>query len=756
MRTPTTRLVFFGLASLLVACGGCRERFPPPFGTKTPVADGEDDPGPGSGTPRDDSKVVPVANPEGPWLHPRVLLSAERITKLKAAVKPDNPVWVRLQEGCDSALRETIESGYEAEDWGHAAADLALCAVMTGKETYAKGAVKYAVALVEDKEKVGDKKGGDNIVKHNEGYTIRNRGVFPALVYDWLHDNPALTAAAKKIIVQRVYTYLKWYRKDGYRNGDAIGNHYMGHFATVAVAGPAFAGDDPKGNELRGIARKMWQEEVIPGYKKHAGGDFAEGWQYARTIAPSIAFHVDAESRAPGGNPRIADELPWLRETIAFQAHALHPDGLTMFDNGDWNHKPAKPSPGPFLALSVALPDADSQKRALFLARLTEKPDDPLWHWLEFIGNDPSRQDDDPRKGKTSHFAPGTGTILARTDWGKEASWATLTSSPFYSDHQHLDQGHFEVVRGKDLLITDPGDYDSYSTMSHNSLLVDDGGELMKKTPNQSIYGASAGVPRFEDAQRYVYGMASFGSAYDNDPDDKRAKAVPRAEREWFFSRGAFSVRSPGASRLVVYDRVTVAKGGYGVTWTGHAGAQPKGTGGSLRVDVGASSAQLTALLPAGSAFKLVKEPSLKTDDIFMKNDPAEGVFGLRLETASPKGSTERRFLHAVVVGASGDALPGAEAVAGDGAEGARIDNEVVVFTKAGPQKAPEKLSYKAPSGPTQHYVVGLAPQGKYGASGAAEGPACKITVTPGGALTASAAGVLSLTVAAAPSCAVK
>ncbi len=756
MRIALPRALLAVASLLLVSAEpGCKRSLPAFLGgNKGGSESGEEEPK-GSGTPRDDTKALPIANPpDGAWPHPRVLLSPDRLLKLKAAARPGNPAFVRLIEGCDAAVREKIEGGYEGEDWGNASADLALCALVTGKESYAKASVQYALALIDDKEKVGDKKGGDKIVKANDGYSIRNRGLFPALVYDWLHDHPALTADAKKRILTRVYTYLKWYRADGYRNGDAISNHYRGHCATAAAAGPAFAGDDPKGAEIRGIARKMWIEEVQPGFKKVTGGDFAEGWQYARTIATSLALHVDAESRAPGGNPRIADELPWLRESIVFQAHALHPDGGTMFDNADWNHKPAKPSAVPFYALSVVLPDADSQRKALFLGRLALNPDDPLWHWLGFIADDPQRPMEDPRKGAPSHFARGTGTVLARTDWGKEASWVTLTSSPFYSDHQHLDQGHFEVVRGKDLLVTDPGDYDSYSTMSHNSLLVDDSGENMKKPPNQAIYGTTAGVPRFEDAQKYVYAMASFASAYDNDPDDKKARSVTRAEREWLFSRGPLSqLRTPGAARLVIYDRVSVRKPGYGVTWTGHAGAQPKAQGGSLRIDVGASSAQVTAILPKASTFRILKEPTIKTDDIFMKNDPAEGVPGIRFETASPKGATERRFLHVVVTGTSADAFPPAEYVAGEGAEGARVDNEVYVFVQSAPQAAPSAVTYRAPQGATLHLVAGLAPGGRYAVAAAAEGPLCKVTVSPGSAVTASAAGVLAL---AAQGCTVK
>jgi hypothetical protein len=109
--------------------------------------------------------------------------------------------------------------------------------------------------------------------------------------------------------------------------------------------------------------------------------------------------------------------------------------------------------------------------------------------------------------------------------------------------------------------------------------------------------------------------------------------------------------------------------------------------------------------------------------------------------------------LHTVVVGASGDALPPSEAVAGEGAEGARIDNEVYVFVQAAPQSAPQRIAYLAPSGPTAHYVIGLAPGGKYSVSAAQQGALCKVTVAPGGPSTASTSGVLALS---AQACTVK
>ena len=707
--------------------------------------------GNGSAAPQDDRDATPVPDPAaGTWPHPRIFVTKDGLAKLKARAKDDNPNWEHLHSACEENVSEKAEAGYEGEDWAHAATDLAMCALATDNPRYAKAAVRYAIGLLEDAEKLGDGKGGDKQVEKADGYSIRHRGVAPALVYDWLHGNPALTDAAKKKIVARLYTYGKWYRKAGYRNSDAIGNHYMGHFASIAAAGAAFAGDDPKGAALRGIARKMWKKEVLPAYYAIAGGDFPEGFQYARTIAPSMAIYVDAEARAPGGNPRLSEELPWLRETIAFQVHALHPAETTMHDSADWSEKPAKANPAPYFAIALAHVDPTVKRRALSLARVTRHPEGQAINWLEFLADDPALPSEDLRQGATSYLSRGTGTSFARSDWSKSSAWASLQASPMWADHQHSDQGHFEVVRGGDLLFTDPGDYDSNATSAHNCILVDDAGENMEKTPNQAIYGQKVGMRRYEDASKYVYGEVEYSAAYDAPHDAGKSRSVTRAERAMIFSRGPASQnRSPGAARIAIYDRITVKKAGYQVTWAGHPGTQPKGQGAVYRVDAGASSATLTAIFPKASAFKLVKEPSRKTDDIFMKDDPAKGMLGLRMENVSPKGTTERRFLHVISVGGTTDPALVAEAVEGKGVDGARLDNEVYLFSKDGPQAKEAAVSYEASQATTLHVVAGLVPRGHYAVSASKSGESCKVSLAAGGPLVASAAGTLAVVFAA-------
>ncbi len=759
-RRPSTRaltvFVALGGASLLGAAGGAcsRERWPGPAPETTSGAappSGAIAPPPAPGALLADVALTPLRA----GVHPRILLDRDRLGVLEVLSRTANASWKAVVQNCAEAGTGRIESGYEGEDWANAALDLALCGKVLHKDDASQVAIRYLVALVDDKEAVGDGKGGLPAVEANDGYSIRNRGFLAAIAYDWLFD--ALSAPQRKHVADRFDAFCKWYQKDGYKNDDPIANHYMGYFGACAMGGIALDGDDPRGAEMRRKARSMWRTEIIPAYLRVSGGDFPEGWQYARIPGAAMALYAEAESRATGA--RIAEELPWLRESVTFQAHALHPDGVHLWDNADWSKKPATPFPQQLYATAIALGDDAWGKQALFLARLAKRPDDPNWNWLQAIADDPARRGDDPRKGATSYLARGTGTVFARTDWSHDAVWVAMNSSPAFGDHQHLDQGHFEVVRGGDRLIIDPGDYDSYSTMSHNTLLVDDAKENLRWTPNQGVWGKNVSITRFEEAGRAVYAGASFGASYDPDgyPDDHPQRSVLRAERELVVSRTPLTGASGPSARVVVYDRMTVHKPTYGVTWAAHASVTPQvtapqaasagGAPATTRITLGKSSAIVTTLVPSGVTPALRKEPTIRTDEMFLKNDPAEGIDATRIEVPSPKGATERRFLHVIAIGAATDRPPAATYIKGEGAEGAAIDGEAYVFTSAGPQTLPAAILYVAPSTAAHHVVVGLAPGMRYGLTVKAEGASCRVSVLPGGKLAASPAGTMTFDV---------
>jgi hypothetical protein len=682
--------------------------------------------------------------PYGP--HPRILATADRIAVLKRLRGAGAPSWRTLQSKCDDDVRETIPSGYEAWDWVSATLDLSLCHRVTGRAAYSRAALTYFRALLDDHVRVGDGAGGDAVIHHDDGYSIRTRGCFGAIAYDWLHDLPGMTPELRTHAVDRFVAWTDWFSESGYSHDEPIANYYFGYFGAVAFGGIAAQGDDPRASQLLRRAGRMYGSEIVPAFRsKLEGGDFPEGWQYGDLVGSLLALFTDAEARS---SPSAFEAVPWLRQAPTYRTHALWPDGRHMLDTGDWSDKPAVAPSHMLLALAIVLPPPDPiARQARALARLAADPAEE-WHWLAALGDDPTRPAQDPRAGALSYLARGTATLTARTDWSPRAVWVALTSAPSLSDHQHLDAGHFEMVRGGDPLVIDGGGYGSFSSLSHNVLAVDDRKENDNYAPNQATWSDTARIARYEDTPGWTYALADYASAYNpaGYPQDHPQRSVTRAEREFLFSRAPVA-GMPESARLVVYDRVTLTKPTYGVTFLLHGGSPPAGAGDTLRIAAGKSAAVVTTLLPAGATPALVNEPTDLGDGPFYANEPPEDTKSVRVEIRSPLGATERRFLHAIVGGPAEGRAPAPARIEGDGADGVALQDEAYVFDRAGDQAKPAPLTYRAPAAAMRHVVVSLAPGARYDVSAAPEGGDCHVSIAPGHARAASGAGVLALEV---------
>jgi hypothetical protein len=692
---------------------------------------------------------------EGPLgAHPRILLTGDRLAAVRGLRDASAPSWLKLSARCDEAVRARIPAGYEAWDWGNAAVDLALCHAVTRRADYASAGLVYLRALLDDRRTVGDGAGGDDAVRHDQGYSIRSRGCLAAIAYDWLHEAPGMTPELRKHALDRLVAWTEWFAEAGYNRDQPISNYYAGWFGTVAFGGIAAEGDDPRAAELLRRARRMFSSEVVPAYRKLAGGDFPEGWQYGDLVGTILGMFADAEARA-GAARALDGELPWLREIVSYRAHALWPDGKHMLDTGDWSAKPAVAPPHALMALSVMLPSSEpAARQARALARLAADPSEE-WLWLSAIADDPSRIAEDPRRGTTGYFAQGTSSLTARSDWSDGAVWVAMVSAPSLSDHQHLDAGHLEIVRGADALIVDGGGYGSYSSLSHNVIAVDDRKENDTYAPSQGTWSDTAAISRRDQTERYVYGLADYASAYNpaGYPREHSQRSVSRAEREMLFSRASWGSASECA-RLVVYDRLTLTRPTYAATFLLHGGAPPEAHDDSVRFVVGKSAAFATTLVPTHASPLLVKEPTELGNGPYYTNRPPEGTSSIRVEVRSPTGSVERRFLHAIVVGPRDLRAPPAVAITGDDAEGAAIDDEAYVFAYAGVQRKPAALGYRAPASARHHFVASLAPLGRYEVTVESDRDMCHVSLRPGEGRTASSAGVLAIDVA--PGCSLR
>ncbi len=701
---------------------------------------------------------IPITLPHPRSAHPRILLTADRISALRRLRSTAAPAWRRLDERCQADIHDTVDSGYEAWDWANATLDLVICYEVTSRPDYAAGALTYFRAILDDGHKVGDGAGGDDVVRHDDGYSIRTRGCFGAIAYDWLHDLPGMTPELRTHAVDRMSAWTKWFSESGYSRDEPIANYYVGWFGAVAFAGIAVDGDDSRAADFLRQAQRMYGTEIVPAYsRKLGGGDFPEGWQYGDMVGAILAIFADAESETEEGRSPL-DGFSWLRETVAYRAHALWPDGKHTFDTGDWSEKPAVAPTHSLLALATVLRATDAdQGHARWLARLAEDPNEE-WRWLAALADDSSRLAEDPRRGPTSYLARGTGVVTARTDWSPQAAWVALTSGPSLSDHQHLDAGHFEIVRKGDALLVDAGGYGSYSSLSHNVIAVDDKKENDNYAPNQGTWSDTARIARFEDTGTFVYALADYASAFNpaGYPNDHPQRSVVRAEREMVFSRTPVDAVASSA-RVVVYDRITLTKPSYGVAFLLHGGAAPEIHGNGVRFTAGKSAAFATTLVPIAATPVPVHEPTELGDGPYYANDPPEGTTSIRVEVRSPRGDVERRFLHAIVV-SDGDARPPAAVrVDGQDVDGAVIEDEAYVFARAGEQVRATPVTYRAPPAAVRHLVASLAPGGRYVVRVERDGAWCRVSFDPsqtGDARAASSAGVMSFETG--PGCALR
>lgn len=705
--------------------------------------------------PSDDS----AAPGEASGTHPRILLTPDRLATLRRLRAENAPTWRKLSAQCDADTQTTIDAGYQAWDWANATLALALCYHVTHRPSYAGAAVKYFRALLDDYIHVGDGAGGDAAVHHDSGYAIRTHGGLGAVACDWLHDVPGMTTDLRKHAADRFLAWTHWFSAEGYNRDEPIANYYAGYFATVAFGGLAMQGDDPRAGALLAQARRMYSTEIGPAFRtKLAGGDFPEGWQYGDMVGAVLAIFAGSASQERTGRP-LLDELPWLRDTVRFRAHALWPDGKHMFDMGDWSSKPAVAPTHTLLALAAVLsPADDASRQALALARLAADPNEE-WTWLAALAEDPSRRGEDPRRGPASYLAPGTGIVTARTDWTPGAVWLGFACGPSLSDHQHLDDGHFEVVRGGDALVIDAGGYASYSSLSHNVIAVDDRKDNDNYSPNQGVWSL-AHVTRFEDRGSIVYALGDYASAYNPSgyPQDHPSRSVIRAQREIVFSRSPVEGMGAESARVVVYDRVKLSKPSYATAFLLHGGSPPvPSSGASIRFDVGQSGLTATSLLPVGGKPAFVAEPTSLGDGPFYANDPPEGTRSVRLEIRSPLGSDERRFLNILVVGErrSQDRGPTPVRVYGAGVDGAAVGGEAFVFPRDAAQVAPAPLAWSAPASVRRYVAASLAPGSRFTVSAERDRDACRFEVSPADkGIAASDAGLLVFDVE--PGCGVR
>jgi hypothetical protein len=600
----------------------------------------------------------------------RLLLDEKAVERLQQAAKLRTPAFVFAQTRADEALQKPLESGYQGFEWADAVASTALLWHATGDARYATTSLQYVNALLNDRSKLGDGKGGADVVTHDSGYGMRTFGAYTALAYDWLRGAPGMDDALRARMRGRLGQWLSWYQKEGYLREQPTANYYWGYLTALSFAGLAAGGDAAEADEWLKTAQNELSKRVLPVFRDQLrGGGWAEGWQYGEYTTLEVALVARAFRTAGGVD--VASKLPWLGQTVTHHVHALLPDEASVYDGGTWGEHPAKPSGLGLAALSIALDGVDDARaaEARWMMAHALPPLAREQAWLGLLAAHPSAREAPPREGApTSLSLAGQGLTFARSDWSKSAVWTSFQAGPpLAEDHQDADQGHFELVRGADGLLVDGGGSEGSATINHNTLLVDDGGDNLNYPPNQGVWGQKVKTTRFGDDGVVVVAVGELGDAYAPkcalNGCDKRS--VEQLTRSFVFVRPAL---------LVIQDQVMLKSPDYGVTWAAHLTQNPKLDGDVASAVIGSSRVDLQTIEPSGAPHAAPHEPTPSGEGSHRLNQPWGPMW--RLEVSSPRGKRERTFLHTISAAAATAPPATAQRLAGDGLRGAVSHSE--------------------------------------------------------------------------------
>jgi len=637
----------------------------------------------------------------------RLILDDKAKAALRESAQNQTDTWKQAAARCEIVATKPIAPGYQAFDWANALATLSLCWHASGDERFAAAALAYLNALIDDRYKVGDGKGGEHVVHHDSGYGIRTFGAYSALGYDWLRKAPGMTPELKQRIISRLDAWLRWYGEKGYLRDKPISNYFWGYLTTLSFAGLAFHGETPAAESWLAGSRELFSKRVLPVFKaKLRGGNWPEGWQYGEYTAAEVALVVEAYKTAAGVD--LLRDLPWLAETVPHHVHALVPGRGSVYDGGTWGSHPAKPSAMAMHAVALALEDANPRRasEARWLVRNALPPIERDRIWLALLADRVGAPLADPRnRAQTSLHVPGSGLSFMRNDWSEHAVWASFQAGPrLAEDHQHKDEGHFELWRGSDGLLVDGGGSEGDATINHNTILIDDASRVMTYTPNQGVFGKNTKTTRFADDGDVLVVTGDIADAYA--PvcvrDGCTDRAVEKLTRTLVYVRPAV---------LIIHDDIVLEQEGDGTIWTAHVTTPPSIAGALVSATVGSSRVDIRTLLPDGAGIEARKEPTPSGEGVHRQNQPWGPMW--RIEVSAPRGNKQRTFLHFITTDQATGRAPNARKLLGSGLVGARATlagKDIAVVFAENPNGGTVALS----AGVSWLRVVGLTPSKRY------------------------------------------
>jgi hypothetical protein len=330
--------------------------------------------------------------------------------------------------------------------------------------------------------------------------------------------------------------------------------------------------------------------------------------------------------------------------------------------------------------------------------------------YRDFLWNDPTVKAGNLKKFRLSHVSPGPGYVYARSSWDEDATWFFFKCGKRFTAHQHLDVGHFFIVKHQELA-GEGGHYADFGgqhdvnyymrSIAHNTVVVHDPSEVF-----QGIRG-QAGPQINDGGQKFPWPGTIFrhnGDAHDPDTWRRHPELGDIADLLAFQDEGTFMYTAGDCTRaysdrklqhftrqivyirpgtFVIFDRVKSKDPSFKKTWLLHANTIPEEKDGGLVITNGKGRLHVQTLLPADPQVKLFK--GAEQYELEGKSFPPRSTYGegaeCRIEVSPGKAAKEDFFLHVLTTtDADVESVPKAIVEGGKGKVRVTIGKNRVTF----------------------------------------------------------------------------
>lgn len=496
------------------------------------------------------------------------------------------------------------------------------------------------------------------------------------LAFDFFHD--ALTPEQRKKMVDWLNLQIDSFKDDE----SGFHNSIQPKILTYLRIAYATQGENPRAQEFHDYALKyLYEARMAPIFNQFgAGGGHTEAGWYARVSLWPIVEALELARRVEGYDG-FAQAPRFFYGRLAYGLFQSYPglwqygserfpvegDGSYLYGGHSENTRHVR------MILSQYFRGSELARLASnYITRAKNGSNSPA-QLINFL----YREDVQPPLGldnaPLSHLASGIGELYARSDWSDGATWFRFNAGPYWTGHQHLDTGNFEIYKGEPLA-TESGEYIDYSsnhsinylmrTVAHNCVLVYDPNEKfpMKTTfrdGGRNQYANDGGQTKtwewpVQDLETWNARKSEFDrgsiTAYQNNPQflfvaaDCTKSYNPAKLKSW--TRQIVFLR-PGT--FVILDRVSSTNPAFEKTWLLHSSGEPKIAGQSVAIAGAEGKGRLSVqtLLPEKATMRAVKGYTYR-GQTFEENhsNQSDAAPQWRLEVLPSVPATDDVFLH--------------------------------------------------------------------------------------------------------------